>query len=81
VENARRRIRLLAVARSLLDGSLGRQQSHGILNPSEAHDSTEPDTRVPAEPLPRLFWRFLRFGLLAWGGPMAQIAMIRQELV
>jgi chromate transporter len=29
----------------------------------------------------RLFWRFLRFGLLAWGGPVAQIAMIRQELV
>ncbi len=29
----------------------------------------------------RLFRRFLRFGLLAWGGPVAQIAMIRQELV
>ncbi|MHC1724812.1 MAG: chromate efflux transporter [Syntrophobacteraceae bacterium] len=29
----------------------------------------------------RLFLRFLRFGLLAWGGPIAQIAMIRQELV
>jgi len=28
-----------------------------------------------------LFLRFLRFGLLAWGGPIAQIAMIRQELV
>jgi chromate transporter len=28
-----------------------------------------------------LFLRFLRFGLLAWGGPVAQIAMIRQELV
>ena len=25
--------------------------------------------------------RFLRFGFLAWGGPVAQIAMIRQELV
>ena len=31
-------------------------------------------------PLP-IFLRFLRFGLLAWGGPMAQIAMIRRELV
>jgi chromate transporter len=28
-----------------------------------------------------IFLRFLRFGLLAWGGPVAQIAMIRQELV
>ena len=28
-----------------------------------------------------LFLRFLRFGLLAWGGPIAQIGMIRQELV
>jgi hypothetical protein len=24
---------------------------------------------------------FLRFGLLAWGGPIARIAMIRKELV
>jgi chromate transporter len=37
--------------------------------------------RPPHEPLLRLFWRFLRFGLLAWGGPVAQIAMVRQELV
>jgi chromate transporter len=28
-----------------------------------------------------IFVRFLRFGLLAWGGPIPQIAMIRQELV
>ncbi len=33
------------------------------------------------ESYPALFWRFLRFGLLAWGGPIAQIAMIREELV
>ncbi|MDQ5852307.1 MAG: chromate efflux transporter, partial [Chloroflexota bacterium] len=36
---------------------------------------------VPQEPYGRLFLRFLRFGFLAWGGPVAQIAMIRQELV
>lgn len=29
----------------------------------------------------QLFRRFLRFGLLAWGGPVAQIAILRQELV
>ena len=29
----------------------------------------------------RLFRRFLRFGMLAWGGPVAQIAMIRHALV
>ncbi|HLL02517.1 MAG TPA: chromate efflux transporter [Myxococcaceae bacterium] len=51
------------------------------MNSPPVHDSPEPEVRAPAEPLLRLFWRFLRFGLLAWGGPVAQIAMIRQELV
>ncbi len=36
---------------------------------------------VPQESYTRIFLRFLRFGLLAWGGPVAQIAMIRDELV
>src|SRR5215211_5964420 len=31
--------------------------------------------------LASIFARFLRFGLLAWGGPVAQIAMIKRELV
>ncbi len=31
--------------------------------------------------LPALFTRFLRFGCLAFGGPVAQIAMLRQALV
>jgi chromate transporter len=38
----------------------------------------------PAIPKPSagaLFARFLRFGALAWGGPIAQIAMIKRELV
>jgi chromate transporter len=43
--------------------------------------SSDSPVRVPREPLGRLFLRFLRFGALAWGGPVAQIAMIRQELV
>ncbi|MCC7223574.1 MAG: chromate efflux transporter [Chitinophagales bacterium] len=29
----------------------------------------------------QLFGRFLRFGCLAWGGPVAQIAMLKRELV
>lgn len=38
-------------------------------------------TGVPNEGLWPLFLRFLRFGALAWGGPVAQIAMIREQLV
>lgn len=34
-----------------------------------------------AEPLRSIFTRFLKFGLLAWGGPAAQIAMIKRECV
>ena len=37
--------------------------------------------RPPAIALPALFLKFLRFGCLAFGGPVAQIAMIRQALV
>src|SRR5687768_14001031 len=29
----------------------------------------------------QIFLRFFRFGCLAWGGPVAQIAMIKKELV
>jgi chromate transporter len=38
-------------------------------------------TVAEREPLGRLFLRFLRFGALAWGGPAAQIAMIKRECV
>jgi chromate transporter len=44
-----------------------------------APEDREPE--APREPLGRLFLRFLRFGALAWGGPIAQIGMIRRELV
>ena len=37
----------------------------------------EPATDSPGS----IFLRFLKFGALAWGGPAAQIAMIRQECV
>ena len=39
------------------------------------------DPRPPALSYGQLFVRFLRFGLLAFGGPVAQIAMIRRDLV
>lgn len=37
--------------------------------------------RPPEISLTRLFGKFLRFGCLAFGGPVAQIAMVRQALV
>ena len=40
-----------------------------------------PDGQPPELTYSALFVRFLRFGLLAFGGPVAQIAMIRRELV
>lgn len=42
-------------------------------------DQSEP--QPPELTYSALFLRFLRFGLLAFGGPVAQIAMIRRELV
>src|SRR5262245_30796554 len=40
-----------------------------------------PEPRTPHLSLAAVFLRFLRFGLLAWGGPVAQIAMLQHELV
>src|SRR3954465_13985675 len=34
-----------------------------------------------SDPLSSIFLRFLKFGCLAWGGPAAQIAMIKHECV
>ena len=39
------------------------------------------DINIPHQSYADIFLRFLKFGFLAWGGPFAQIAMIRQELV
>jgi chromate transporter len=39
------------------------------------------EARPPELSYVALFLRFLRFGVLAFGGPVAQIAMIRRELV
>lgn len=53
--------------------------SEGFLSTSRAAVSAV--AGVPAESLARLFARFLRFGSLAWGGPVAQIAMLRETFV
>src|SRR5215211_1865440 len=47
----------------------------------EHTSATSDEPSPPPEPYGKLFVRFLHFGSLAWGGPVAQIAMIRKELV
>jgi chromate transporter len=42
--------------------------------PAATHTETQ-------ESLAAIFTRFLKFGCLAWGGPAAQIAMIKRECV
>ena len=42
---------------------------------------TSPASRGRRQELAPLFVRFLKFGVLAWGGPAAQIAMIKKECV
>jgi len=44
-------------------------------------DGPGDDVRPPPIGAAALFARFLGFGFLAFGGPVAQIAMIRRELV
>ncbi|KAJ3122445.1 hypothetical protein HK098_002818 [Nowakowskiella sp. JEL0407] len=41
----------------------------------------ENPNKAPKLPLLNLFHLFLKFGLNAWGGPISQIAMIKQHLV
>lgn len=43
--------------------------------------TSDRDLNIPYQSYIDIFFRFLKFGFLAWGGPVAQIAMIRQELV
>lgn len=47
----------------------------------DASNADAVTSEAPHEPLGKLLLRFLRFGFLAWGGPAAQIAMIREEIV
>lgn len=45
------------------------------------NSAVDSSINIPPQSYMGLFLRFLRFGFLAWGGPVAQIAMIRQEFV
>lgn len=49
---------------------------------SDVANSLEDNSNVPHLSIPRLFWFFFYdFGLFAWGGPVAQIALIKDRLV
>lgn len=51
---------------------------------SEENDDSglQDNSNVPRLPLLKLFWFFFyNFGLFAWGGPVAQIALIKERLV
>ncbi|HEV7562115.1 MAG TPA: chromate efflux transporter [Solirubrobacterales bacterium] len=48
---------------------------------TDASPTESPIPSGPAESRAAIFTRFLKFGCLAWGGPAAQIAMIKRECV
>jgi hypothetical protein len=49
---------------------------------SNSQDDELTYSNAPKLSLPRLFWYFFyNFGLFAWGGPVAQIAMIKEQIV
>lgn len=51
-------------------------------SPSSSEDDELTYSNAPKLSLPRLFWYFFyNFGLFAWGGPVAQIALIKQQIV
>lgn len=55
--------------------------SHNLPETAAPAVANERDAQLPHLSSGQIFLRFLRFGMLAWGGPVAQIGMIRRELV
>lgn len=50
--------------------------------PRDDHLELEDNSQVPKLSYLKLFWFFFyNFGLFAWGGPVAQIALIKERLV
>jgi chromate transporter len=48
---------------------------------SQTASEQDESARAAGDPRGAIFARFLKFGALAWGGPAAQIAMIKRECV
>jgi len=62
--------------------TLEREATSSTSEPSRSVDEFEDNSQVPRYSVPRLFWFFLwHFGVFAWGGPVAQIALIKEQLV
>jgi chromate transport protein ChrA len=58
------------------------REASGSASDTTSVDEFRDNTNVPRYSPLRLFWFFLwRFGLFAWGGPVAQIALIKEQLV
>lgn len=53
-----------------------------VTGPDNTTSELEDNSNVPRLSYVRLFWFFFyNFGLFAWGGPVAQIALIKERLV
>jgi hypothetical protein len=81
-------LRNLAALKNQCDIEMQNHIENGELNTSStdtAENSAsglEDNSKVPRLPLLKLFWFFFyNFGLFAWGGPVAQIALIKERLV
>src|SRR5947207_8671774 len=59
-----------------------REASSPTSEPVNSVDEFRDNSQVPRYSVLRLFWFFLwHFGIFAWGGPVAQIALIKEQLV
>jgi len=71
----------MARAREACFRELASGRAAWISSVGRAMNAEAPAAGIPHQSYAALFLRFLRFGALAWGGPVAQIAMIQRELV
>jgi chromate transport protein ChrA len=64
------------------DTAIEREAARSPPTDSTPIDEFNDNAQVPKHSPLQLFWFFLwRFGLFAWGGPVAQIALIKEQLV